>query len=76
MMVVCPKVDTEELVRRNWIWVAFFSAKWYCLIHRVEKGKGKVRKITPVESNCLTKRLGCLLRLRILYRGLRKTVKV
>lgn len=53
MMVAWPRVDTDEVMRSNWIRVAFFSAKWYFLVHRVEKGKGKFRKITLVESHCL-----------------------
>lgn len=51
MMVAWPRVDTDEVMRRNWIRVAFFSAKWYFLIHRVEERK--FRKITLVESHCL-----------------------
>lgn len=53
MTMAWPSMDAQEVVRSNWSRVAFLPAKWYCLIHRVEKGKGKFRKITPVEPNCL-----------------------
>lgn len=53
MMTAWPRVYAKLGVRSNWIQVAFLPAKWDCLIHRVEKGKEKFRKVTPVELNCL-----------------------
>lgn len=52
MLVAWPRVAAEEVGRSNRIRVTFLPAKRYCLIHRVKKGKGKCREITPVDPIC------------------------